>query len=235
MEVCTRYYFLKEHTRKQGTEVAYNAEVDVERIDIRTDYIPLPEAMNFLKKVYLVMLYRACQYINNYLCTACQKHLPPHDTHHVTAAEGCKVTHRDLVRDYILFAREMCPDDLIKKMFLACWKKLELPIVNVDSLLQDIHLLWDDLETNDIVEFQVKRLDNAESKDDPHVMLIDDILLEEKFRDGVLVFMNDSRDKRGDNKRKCKEVSGSHTIKKEEVANARKMKNRCKPLNLLVL
>ena len=235
MEVCTRYYFLKEHTRKQGTEVAYNAEVDVERIDIRTDYIPLPEAMNFLKKVYLVMLYRACQYINNYLCTACQKHLPPHDTHHVTAAEGCKVTHRNLVRDYILFAREMCPDDLIKKMFLACWKKLELPIVNVDSLLQDIHLLWDDLETNDIVEFQVKRLDNAESKDDPHVMLIDDILLEEKFRGGVLVFMNDSRDKRGGNKRKCKEVSGSHTINKGEVANARKMKNRCKPLNLLVL
>ena len=77
--------------------MAYNAEVDVERIDIRTDYIPLPEAMNFLKKVYLVMLYRACQSINNYLCTACQKHLPSHDTHHVTAAEGCKVTHRHLV------------------------------------------------------------------------------------------------------------------------------------------
>ena len=80
MEGCTKYYFLKKHTRKQGTEVAYNAEVDVERTDIRTDYIPLPEAMNFLKKVYLVMLCRACQYINNYLCTACQKHLPLHDT-----------------------------------------------------------------------------------------------------------------------------------------------------------
>ena len=66
-------------------------------------------------------------------------------------------------------------------------------------------------------------------------MLIDDILLEEKFRDGVLVFMNDSRDKRGDKKRKCKEVSGSHTIKKREVANARKMKNRCKLLNHLAL
>ena len=56
--------------------------------------------MSFLKNVYLVMLYRACQYINNYLCTACQKHLPPHDTHHVKDAEGCKVTHRYLV--YIL-------------------------------------------------------------------------------------------------------------------------------------
>ena len=235
MEVCTKYYFLKKHARKQGTEVTYNAEVDVERVDIRTDYIPLPEAMNILKKVYFVILYRACQYINNYLCTACQKHLPPHDTHHVTATEGCKVIHRDLVSDYVLFAKEICPDDLIKKMFLACWKKLELPIVNVDSLLQDIHLLWYDLETNDIVEFQVKRLDNAESKEDPHVMLIDDILLEEKFRDGVLVFMNGSWDKRGDNKRKFKEVCGSHPNKKREVANARKMKNRCKPLNLLAL
>ena len=91
--------------------------------------------------------------MNNYLCTACQKHLPPHDTHHVTATEGCKVTHRDLVGDYALFAREMCPDDLIKKMVLACWKKLQLLIVNVDSLLLDIHLFWDDLETNDMVEF----------------------------------------------------------------------------------
>ena len=108
---------------KQGGEAACNAEVKVERIDIITDYIPLPEAINFLKKVYMVKLYRACQYINIFLCTACQEHLSTHDTHYTTAAEGCKVTHRDLVGDYILFAREICPDDLIKNMFLACWKK----------------------------------------------------------------------------------------------------------------
>ena len=53
MEVCTKYYFMKEHARKQGTEAAYNAEVDVERIDITTDYIPLSETMNLLKKVSL--------------------------------------------------------------------------------------------------------------------------------------------------------------------------------------
>ena len=108
-------------------------------------------------------------------------------------------------------------DDLIKKMFPACWKKLELSVVNVDSLLQGIHLLWDDMETNDIVEFQVKRPDHVESKEDPYVMLIDDILMEEKFRDGVLVFINDRRDKSADNKRKSKEVSGSHTRKKRSV------------------
>ena len=172
--------------------------------------------MNVLKKVYMVMLYRACQYITNYLCTACQKHLPPHDTHHVTVAEGCKVTEGDLVGDYILFAREMCSDELIKKMFLACWKNLDLPKVNVDSLLQDIQLLWDDMETNDIVELQAKKLDNVEGKEDPHVMLIDDILLEKKFRDTVLVFMKDRSDKTADIKRKCKEFSGSHTIKKKK-------------------
>ena len=74
-----------------------------------------------------------------------------------------------------------------RTMFLACWKNLDLPMVNVDSLLQDIHLLWDDMESNDIVELQAKKLDNVESKEDPHVMLIDDILLEKKFRDTVLV------------------------------------------------
>ena len=73
-------------------------------------------------------------------------------------------------------------------------------MVNVDSLLQDIHLLLDDMETNDIVELKAKRLNNLESKEDPHVMLTDDILMEQKFRDGVQVFMNDRRDKSADNK-----------------------------------
>ena len=79
-------------------------------------------------------------------------------------------------------------------------------MVNVDSLLQDIHLLWDDMETNDIVEFQTKRLDNAESKEDPNVMLIDDILMEEKFRDGVLVFLNDRRDKSAEKRESAKRL-----------------------------
>ena len=107
--------------------------------------------------------------------------------------------------------------------------------MNMDSLLQDIHLFWDDLETNDIEEFQVKRLDKAESKEDPHVMLIDNILLEEKFRDGVLVFMNDRRDKGETTKESAKRLVVLTLLKKKEVANARKMKNRCKPLNLLAL
>ena len=94
-------------------------------------------------------------------------------------------------------------------------------MVNVDSLLQDIYFLWDDNETNDIVEFQVKILGHVESKEDPHVMLIDDILMEEKFRDSVLVFMNDRRDKSADNKRKSKEFSGSHTIRKKRSVKKR--------------
>ena len=176
MEVCTKYYFCKGHAMREGTEAAQRAQVHVENIAITSNYIPLPETMNVLKKVYMVMLYSACQYINNYLCTACalctacQKHLPHHDTHYVTVAEGCKVTERDFIGDYILFTREMCSDELIKKMFLACWKNLDLPMVNVDSLLQDIHLLWDDMETNDIVELQAKKLDNVEIKEDAHVV-----------------------------------------------------------------
>ena len=94
-------------------------------------------------------------------------------------------------------------------------------MVNVDSLLQDIHLLWDDMETNDIVEFPTKRLDNVESKEDPNVMLIDDIFMEEKFRDGVLVFMND-RDKSADKRRKCKEVNSSHIMRKKRSTKKKK-------------
>ena len=54
-------------------------------------------------------------------------------------------------------------------------------MVNVDSLLQDIHLLWDDMETNDTVKLHTKKLDNVESKEDPHVMLMDEILLEKNL------------------------------------------------------
>ena len=126
MEVCTKYYFLKEHAMQQGVEATYNAEVNVDRIDIIKDFIPLPEAINFLKRVYMVMLHKACQYINNCMCTAYQKHLPPHDTH-VTAAEGCKVTDMDLVGDYILSAREMCPDKFTKKFSLLVGKSLSCP------------------------------------------------------------------------------------------------------------
>ena len=59
------------------------------------------------------------------------------------------------------------------------------------------------METNDIVELQAKKMDSVESNEYPHVMLIDDILLEKKFRDTVLVFMNDRSDKTADIKRKC--------------------------------
>ena len=52
-----------------------------------------------------------------------------------------------------------------------------------------------------------------------NVMLIDDILMEEKFRDGVLIFMNDRRDKSADKKRKSKYISGSHTMRKRRSAN----------------
>ena len=62
-------------------------------------------------------------------------------------------------------------------------------------------------------------------------MLMDDILMEEKFRDGVLVFMNDTRDKSADNKRKSKEVSGSHTIRQKRSVKKKKM-NKCRPLDL---
>ena len=62
------------------------------------------------------------------------------------------------------------------------------------------------METNDIVKFQVKRLDNVESKEDSDVMLIDEILMEEKFRDGVIVFMNDRRDKSAEKRESAKRL-----------------------------
>ena len=50
MALCTRYYFLKEHAMQQGAEATYNAEVDVDRIDIITDFIPLPKSFKLFKE-----------------------------------------------------------------------------------------------------------------------------------------------------------------------------------------
>ena len=41
MEVCTKYYFCKEHTMREGTEAAQRAQVHVENIAITSNYIPL--------------------------------------------------------------------------------------------------------------------------------------------------------------------------------------------------
>ena len=50
MEVCTKYYFCKEHAMREGTEAAQRAQVHVENIAITSNYIPLPEAMNFFEE-----------------------------------------------------------------------------------------------------------------------------------------------------------------------------------------
>ena len=50
MEVCTKYYFCKEHAMREGTEAAQRAQVHVENIAITSNYIPLPKAMNFFEE-----------------------------------------------------------------------------------------------------------------------------------------------------------------------------------------
>ena len=111
------------------------------------------------------------------------------DPMHVEPDSGCQAKERDVVSEYIVEAKEYVDDSIIKNVFLECWKKLELGVVNVDSLLNQIHMLYDEENGTSIIELVLKNLGNI--KQDPEVMFIEDKLIEMNFREHVESFIPD--------------------------------------------
>ena len=72
---------------------------------------------------------------------------------------------------------------------LKCWKKFELGVVNVDNLLNQIHMLYDEENGTSIIELVLKKLGNI--KQDPEAMFIEDKLIEMNFREHVESFIPD--------------------------------------------
>ena len=68
-------------------------------------------------------------------------------------------------------------------------KKLELGVVNVDNLLNQIHMLHDEENGTSIIELVLKKLRNI--KQDPEAMFIEDKLIEMNFREHVESFIPD--------------------------------------------
>ena len=61
---------------------------------------------------------------------------------------------------YISETKEYVDDAIVKKVFLNCWKKLELGFVNVDHLLNQIHMLYDKENGTSIIGLVLKRMGN---------------------------------------------------------------------------
>ena len=66
-------------------------------------------------------------------------------------------------------------------------EKLELGFVNVDHLLNQIHMLYDEENGTSIIELVLKSMGNI--KQDPEAMFIEDTLIEIKYREHVESFI----------------------------------------------
>ena len=88
-------------------------------------------------------------------------------------------------------AKEHVDDAIIKNVFLSCWKKLKLGFVNVDHLLNQMHMLYDEENGTSMIELVLKKMGNL--KQDPVAMFIEDKLIEIKFREHIAGFVPNSK------------------------------------------
>ena len=74
-------------------------------------------------------------------CPGCDEQiLSMEDPKHKVPNIGCQ--NKTVVEDHLCMARKMVTDTVVKNMFLAKWKELELGIIqNLDQLLDNINTL----------------------------------------------------------------------------------------------
>ena len=150
--LCSVSYLGENHAMECGMKTAAHCDLDVEGVQIIADWLPVPQELAFLRKVYLVMMYKACKYCMHAHCYACQEWMSEDDPLHEEPNLGCQAKERDVISEYIAEAKEYTDDVIIKNVFSSCWKKLELGFVNVDHLLNQIHMLYDEENGTSIIE-----------------------------------------------------------------------------------
>ena len=133
---------------------------------------------------------------------------------------GCQAKERNVISEYISEAKEYVDD--AKNVFLNCWKKLELGFINVDHLLNQIHMLYDEENETSIIELVWKGMGNI--KQDPEAMFIEDKLIEIKYREHVESFIPDIQDLSPiqDKKRPFGMDIGPNSEEEEEVKKKKK-------------
>ena len=115
------------------------------------------------------MMYKACKYCIHAHCNACKEWLSEDDPLHEKPNFGCQAKERNVISEYISEAKEYVDDAIVKNVFLNCWKKLELGFVNVDHLLNQIHMLYDEENGTSIIELVLKSMGNI--KQDPEAIV----------------------------------------------------------------
>ena len=190
--LCSVSYLNENHAMKCGMQTAADCDLDVDEVQIIADWLPVPQELAFLRKVYLIMMYKACKYCMHAHCNACKEWMSEDDPLHEEPNLGCQAKERNVISEYISEAKEYVDDAIVRNVFLNCWKKLELGFVNVDHLLNQIHMLYDEENGTSIIELVLKSMGNI--KQDPEAMFIEDKLIEMKYREHIESFIPDIQD-----------------------------------------
>ena len=122
--LCSVSYLDENHAMKFGMKTAADCDLDVEEVQIIADWLPVPQELAFLRKVYLVMMYKVCKYCMHAHCYACQQWMSEDDPLHEEPNLGCQAKERNVISEYIVEAKEYVDDAIIKNVFLSCWKKI---------------------------------------------------------------------------------------------------------------
>ena len=226
--LCSVSYLDENHAMKCGMQTAADSDLDVDEVQIIADWLPVPQELAFLRKVYLIMMYKACKYCMHAHCNACKEWLSEDDPLHEEPNFGCQAKERNVISEYISEAKEYVDDAIVKNVFLNCWKKLELCFVNVDHLLNQIHMLYDEENGTSIIELVLKSMGNI--KQDPEAMFIEDKLIEIKYREHVESFIPDIQDLSPiqDKKRPFGMDIGPNSEEEEEEVEVKKKKKKKK-------
>ena len=75
-------YLDENHAMKCGMQTAADCDLDVDEVQIIADWLPAPQELAFLRKVYLIMMYKACKYCTHAHCNACKEWLSEDDPLH---------------------------------------------------------------------------------------------------------------------------------------------------------
>ena len=102
---------------KCGIKTAADYDLDVEALQIIANWLPVPQKLAFLRKAYLVMMYKACKYCMHAHCYACQEWMSEDDPLHEEPNLGCQAKERDVLSEYIVKAKEYVDDAIIKNVF----------------------------------------------------------------------------------------------------------------------
>lgn len=180
---CNEVYYTVEHAKRRGLMVALTNNVDIKLVDVEPEFTDLPNGMRFVKAVYSLVMFRACEWMAYYGCPACQQSIHITDDRH-TSPEGCLAEKSDKIADHIDTCAQVVSLDFVKRVFFHCWRIMELDVIQIDELLRDLFTVWDLPHCTNHIQIALYRL--REKMTIPEVDLVDDCLDSFNFKEMML-------------------------------------------------